>query len=119
MDQGGKLWRSTALRNIVAKAGYGMEPTGIDSPHQNGKVERLSGTFGVPHGSLSFILCRSSTQKYWSSALVHAVHLNNRLWHSALTCTPYKAWNHTPPNMSHLRVFGSLVTPRRPGPRPA
>jgi hypothetical protein len=27
MDQGGKLWRSTALRNIVAEAGYGMEPS--------------------------------------------------------------------------------------------
>jgi hypothetical protein len=57
--------------------------------------------------------------KYWSSALVHAVHLKNRIWYSALTCTPYKAWNHTPPNLSHLRVFGSLVAPRRPGPRPA
>jgi hypothetical protein len=44
MDQGGKLWCSADLRTIVADAGCCMEPTGSDSPHQNGKVERLNGT---------------------------------------------------------------------------
>jgi hypothetical protein len=117
MDQGGELWRSAALRAIVAEAGYGMEPTGSDSPHQNGKVECSNGTFGVMVRSLLY--SAGLPPKYWSSALAHAVHLKNRLWHSALTCTHYEAWNHTPPNISHLRVFGSLVTPRRPGPRPA
>jgi hypothetical protein len=39
VDQGGELWCTAAPRIIVAEAGYGMEPTGSDSPHQNGKVK--------------------------------------------------------------------------------
>jgi hypothetical protein len=110
MDQGGELWRSAALGPIVAEAGYGMKPTGSDSPHQNGKVEHLNGTFGV---MVRFLLYSAGLPpKYWSSALIHAVHLKNRLWQPALNCTPYEAWNHTTPNLSHLHVFGSLVTPR-------
>jgi hypothetical protein len=88
MDQGGELWRSAALRTIVAEAGNDMEPTGSDSPHQNGKVEQLNGTFGVMVRSLLYNA--GLPPKYWSAALVHAVHLKNRLWHSALDCTPYE-----------------------------
>mgnify|MGYP006166984397 FL=1 len=73
LDQGGELWRSAALRDVTANAGYIMEPTGSDSPHQNGKVERLNGTFGVMVRSLLY--SSGLPPKYWSAALVHAVHL--------------------------------------------
>ena len=117
LDQGGELWRSAALRDVTANAGYIMEPTGSDSPHQNGKVERLNGTFGVMVRSLLY--SSGLPPKYWSAALVHAVHLKNRLWHSALACTPFELWNGHKPDLSHLRVFGSLLTTRIPGDRPA
>ena len=117
IDQGGELWRSDTLRHITATAGYVMEPTGSDSPHQNGKVERLNGTFGVMVRSLLY--SSGLPPQYWSAALVHSVHLKNRLWHSALDVTPFEAWNGTQPDVSHLRVFGSLLTAKIPGHRPA
>ena len=52
---------------------------------------------------------------YWSDALLHAVYLKNRLWHSALDITPFEALNKRRPNISHLRVFGSRLTARIPG----
>ena len=47
--------------------------------------------------------------EYWSYALNHAVYLFNRLYHSTIHMTPYQRLRHTPPNPSHLRVFGSKV----------
>lgn len=117
MDQGGELWTSDALRRIVLAANYTMEPTGNDCPQQNGKVERLNGTYGVMVRALLY--SAGLPPKYWSAALLHAVHLKNRLWHSAIDCTPYQAWTGKVPDISHLRVFGSLISPRRNGPRPA
>jgi hypothetical protein len=47
VNQGGELWRSADFKAVVAQAGYSLEPTGADSPHQNGKAEHLNGTFGA------------------------------------------------------------------------
>ena len=77
IDQGGELWRSNELRKVVLEAKYVMEPSGNDSPNQNRKVERLNGTFGIMVQSLLY--SSGLPPKYWSSALLHAVHLKNRL----------------------------------------
>jgi hypothetical protein len=47
MDHGSDLWRSEKIRTVAAKHDYMLEPTGSDSPSQNGKVECLNGTFSV------------------------------------------------------------------------
>jgi hypothetical protein len=112
------LWHSNELRKVVLEAKYVMEPIGNDSPNQNGKVEWLNGTFGIMVRSLLY--SSGLPPKYWSSALLHAVvHLKNRLWHSAIDQTPYGAWTGNKPNFSHLRVFGSLLSLRQNGHRPA
>ena len=41
----------------------------------------------------------------WLAALVLAVTLKNRHWHSALGCTPYEGWTGNVPHVSYLRVF--------------
>src|SRR5688500_12508557 len=53
--------------------------------------------------------------RFWSSALTHAVYLKNCLWHSAISMTPFEAYSGQQPSLSHLCVFGSKVTARRPG----
>jgi transposase InsO family protein len=75
VDQGGELWRSADFKYVVAQAGYILKPTGADSPHQNGKAERLNGTFGAMVCSLLY--SSGLPPKYWWAALVHAVHLKN------------------------------------------
>ena len=117
VDQGGELCTSEALRQVFFAAGYSLEPTGNDSANQNGKVERINGTLATMVRSLLY--SAGLHPKFWSYALLHAVHLKNRLWHSSINQTPFQAWTGTRPDISHLRTFGSLVSPRRNGIRPA
>jgi hypothetical protein len=117
MDQGGELWGSDQLRDIAHAAGYVIEPTGSDSAWQNGKVERLNGTFGVMVRCLLYSAGLSA--KFWSAALIHAVYLKNRLYHKAIGQTPYEGWTGIKPELDHLRTFGALVTSRKPGKRPS
>jgi hypothetical protein len=117
VDQGGEFARSKDFRKIVSQHGYVVEPTGSDTPSQHGRVERLNQTFGVMVRSLLY--SSGLTPRFWSDALIHAVYLKNRLWHGAIQRTPYEAYFSEKPGLSHLRVFGSLVTSRISGDRPA
>jgi hypothetical protein len=118
MDQGGNLWRSSKLCDVIATSGYIIEPTGSDSANQNGKVERLNGTFGVMVRALLYS-AGLRVVSFWSRALLHAVYLKNRLYHRAIHCTSYQAWTGNLPNLTSLHIFGSLVTSRTPGTSPA
>lgn len=66
--------------------------------------------------SLSFSTGISA--RFWSAALVHAVYLKGKLWHSAIEKTPYETWTGFKPDHSHLRMFGALFTARKPGKQP-
>jgi hypothetical protein len=117
MDQGGELWGSDQLRYIAHAAGYVIEPTGSDSVWQNGKVERLNGTFGVMVRCLLYSAGLSA--KFWSAALIQAVYLKNRFYHKAIGKAPYEGWTGIKPELDHLRTFGALVAERKPEKRPA
>jgi hypothetical protein len=117
MDQGGELWGSAQLRYIANAAGYIIEPTGSDSAWQNGKVERLNGTFGVMVRCLLYSAGLSA--KFWSAALINTVYLKTSLYNKAIGMTPYEGWTGMNPELDHLRTFGALVTARKPGKRPA
>jgi hypothetical protein len=47
IDQGEELWRSKLLCDVAAKAGYAIDPTGLDAGNENDKVEGTNGTFGA------------------------------------------------------------------------
>jgi hypothetical protein len=98
---------------VFFDAGYSLNTTGNDSANQNGKVERINGTLATMVRSLLY--SAGLHPHFWSYALLHAVHLKNRLWHSSINQTPFQAWTGTRPDISHLRTFGSLVSPRRNG----
>ena len=53
--------------------------------------------------------------KYWSSALIHAAYLHNRLVHSITKHTPFKGFFGEKLNLTALRVFGSRVCVKRTG----
>ena len=116
-DQGGELARSEAFRSICMSKGYLVEPTGADSPSQNGGVERWNGTLAVTVRSLLY--GSGLSPKYWSAALSHAVYLHNRRVHMVTRRTPYEMWHGKKPNLTHLRVFGSRVCVKKSGDRPA
>jgi hypothetical protein len=86
-DQGGELARSFAYSDLILrKHKYVMEPTGADSPSQNGAVEIYNAKLAVRTRTLLF--GSGLPAKYWSSALVHAVYLHNRLVHMSVSSRP-------------------------------
>ena len=107
-DQGGELAYSTEFHTLILKDySYKVEPTGAESPSQNGDVERFNQTIdattrGLLYGS-------SLHANFWSYAVVHSVYINNCLVHCRTKRTPYEALTGTKPDMRHLRVFGTRV----------
>jgi hypothetical protein len=115
-DQGGKLARSNTFRDMVlAEIGYIVEPTGADSPSQNGGAESYNHTLAVKVRTLLYGAGLPAC--FWSAALLHAVYLHNRLVHSATDRTPYKGWYGCKPDVTHLKTFGSQVCVKRTGSR--
>jgi hypothetical protein len=113
-DQGGELARSSHLLDMVLrKYNYVFEPTGADSPSQNGAVEIYNDKLAVRARTLLY--GSGLPAKYWSAALVHSVYLANRLVHTVIKKTPFEAYYGLKPDIGHLKLFGSRVCVKRSG----
>ncbi len=107
-DQGGKLARSDSFCDTMLKEfGYVVQPTGADSPLQNGGAESYNHTLVIKVCTLLYGAGLSA--RFWSAALLHAVYLHNQLVHSATGKTLYEGWYGCKPNVSHLKTFGLWV----------
>lgn len=96
---------------------YVVEPTGADSPSQNGQAERYNESIATTTRTLLY--GADLTARYWSAAAIHAVYLLNRRPHSAINKTPFEAWWDVKPDLSALKVFGSRVCVKVTGKRKA
>jgi len=115
-DQGGELARSAAFQDtLLCDFHYTLEPTGADSPSQNGAVEIYNDKFAVRTRTLLY--GSGLPAKFWSAALLHSVYLHNRLIHSETRITPLEGYFGVKPDLSHLKVFGSRVCVKRSGDR--
>ena len=82
-DQGGELARSSEFKTVLeSEFGYIVEPTGADSPSQNGGSEIYNDKLAVKTRTLLYQ--SNLPPKFWSSALIHSVYLHNRLVHRHL-----------------------------------
>jgi len=90
---------------------YTVEPTGADSPSQNGGAEIYNGTLAVKVRTLLY--GSGLPAKFWSAALLHSVYLHNHLVHSSVGMTPYEAWYGRRPDVTFLKTFGSKVCVRQ------
>ena len=88
-DQGGELARSSAFQDMLLRDfHYTLEPTGADSPSQNGAVEIYNDKFTVQTRTLLY--GSGLLAEFWSVALLHSVYLQNRLVHSKTKVTPFE-----------------------------
>jgi hypothetical protein len=88
-DQGGELaWSDKFRTAMLDNFGYVVEPTGADSPLQNGGAEIYNNTLAVKVRTLLY--GSGLTAKFWSVALIHAIYLHKRLVHSATGIMPFK-----------------------------
>ncbi len=71
-DQGGELARSSAIQDMLLRDfHYTLEPTGADSPAQNGAVKIYNDKFTVR--TCSLLYGSGLPAKFWSAALLHSV----------------------------------------------
>jgi hypothetical protein len=117
-DQGGELASISAFCDVLMREfRYCLEPTGADSPSQNGAVEIYNDKLGIRTRALLYGACLPA--KYWSAALVHSVYLHNRLVHTATMSTPFEYYYGVKPDLEFLKTFGSRVCVKRSGDRRA
>jgi hypothetical protein len=114
-DNGGELAGSTDFCQEIANHGYLVEPTAPDASNQNGLAER-------PHKTLKErVRCLLYTASlgilFWADALLHAVWLYNRTYHSRIEKTPFQAYTKRIPTLDGLLTFGCRVTPKKAGRR--
>jgi hypothetical protein len=104
MDQGNKLARSDGFQTTMLKEfDYIVEPTGMDSPSQNGGAEIYNNTLAIK--VLTLFYRSGLPAKFWSAALLHAVYLHNQLVHLATGKTPFKGWYNCKPDVAYLKTF--------------
>jgi hypothetical protein len=90
-----------------------MEPTGADSPLQNGSVEIYNDKLSVRTWTLLY--GTGLPAKFWSAALLHSVYLHNWMVHTVVKKTPYEGYYRFKPDIGHLKLFGSRVRVKRSG----
>lgn len=106
-DLCGELVSTSRFWELVLTRGYIIEPTGADSPSQNGVVEKVNNMLTI----LVCVLLYSSIlhAKFWSADLFNAVYLHKRQFVPSLGCTLYKVWYGVQSDLQQLKVFGSWV----------
>jgi hypothetical protein len=110
-DGGGELGGSAEARQALQDHNAVMEITGPDSSSQNGLGERPHRTLAEKARCLLYTAGLGII--FGMDALIHAVWLYNRTYHTAIEMTPYQAaTGHIPP-MDKLLTWGCRVTPKR------
>ena len=117
LDQGGELFNNPDIKNLFQKYGYDILPTGADSSHQNGPVERGHRTLA---NSMRALLSGANLPiKFWPYAFYHALRLSNAFPERGHTESPLMKATAKREDLSNFRTFGCRVWVRPPGRRSA
>ena len=110
-DNGGEF-SSTVLLEYLQNRNIYMEPTPPYSPPSNGMAERANRTM---MDKVRALLYNAKLPKsFWGEAYIHANLLRNLSPRAGQNITPWEARYGTTPDLSVLRVFGSLAYLKTP-----
>ena len=106
-DKGGE-YMSKAFQKFCDEQGITRQHTVRNRPQQNGVAERFNRN--LEEGIIAMLQEAGLPSTYWGEALCTLVYVLNRTPSSARPgTTPYEAWFGVKPNVSNLRIFGSLA----------
>ena len=77
------------------------------TPEQNGKAERDHRT--TVESARSMIHHNEIPIYLWAEAVNHAVYVLNRFLTANTTITPFEIWHKRKPDLTNLRIFGSVT----------
>ena len=105
-DNGGE-YTSKDFDVFCTEKGISRQFTNPDCPEQNGVSERLNRT--IIEGARSILYNAKLPLGFWAEAVSTVVYLRNRSPASSLNGrTPFELFNNRIPDVSNLRVFGSI-----------
>ncbi len=106
-DQGTE-YLNDGLKTWLREQGIELQTTAPYSPSQNGAAERLNRT--LIELTRAMLVANDIPTFLWEYAVMHAAYLRERAPTRPLQGkTPYEAWFHKKPDVSHLREFGIPV----------
>ena len=106
-DNGGEFCNSE-MKRLLAKHGIVHQTTNSYTPEQNGMAERMNRT--VVEKGRCLLFEAELEKKFWAEAVNTAVYLKNRTIAAGLgEKTPYEMWYQRKPDVSNLRIFGSIA----------
>jgi hypothetical protein len=94
-------WRILYLK----KCGIRKEITAPYSPDQSGVSERANRT--IVERTKAIMADMDIPKHLWFKVAKSVVYLKNRSPTKSVPTTPYEAWHHQKPNLSHLRIIGT------------
>ena len=107
-SDGGGEYMSNEFQDYLRACGIKHQVTVRYTPQQNGCAERYNRT--VCESARAMIFDANLPKSFWAEAVYTSVYVRNRLPTAALkNATPHQLWFGTKPDISHLRVFGSLA----------
>lgn len=109
-DNGGE-YTSNDFKSFCKSKGIQISYTAPYNPEMNSISERLNRT--LQEKALSMLLAAGLERKYWNEAILAANYIKNRCPTSAygrqfIDKTPGELWYGKKPDLSHIRVFGSI-----------
>ena len=103
-----KEYLSTRFQTFIRNKGIRHETTAPYAPEQNSIVDRDN--HSIVKCARSMLYHKHVPLTFWTEAVNTAAYILNRVASRTLHgLTPYEKWTGSKPNVSHLRVFGSLV----------
>jgi hypothetical protein len=96
------------IPQFYSSKGIIHQTTCVESPEQNGRVERKHQD--ILNIGRALLFQANLPKSFWSFAVQHATYLLNRLPTSVLdNKSPYELMHNDSPSLEHLKVFGSLT----------
>ena len=105
-DNGGEYYNSSFVEWLSRK-GIRHESSAPHTPEQNGVSERANRT--IVEGGRCVLYAQHIPLELWAEAISCTVYVLNRVISKTSPVTPYQNWYGSKPNLSHLRIFGSIA----------
>lgn len=103
----GREFCNKDMSKYLESRGIAHETTAPYTPQQNGKAERENRT--IVESARTMLHAKNLPLILWAEAVNCAVYVLNRTVLAANEVTPYEEWVGKPPNLKHLRIFGSTA----------
>ncbi|KAJ8882499.1 hypothetical protein PR048_014310 [Dryococelus australis] len=104
---GGSGYVANKLTDLCRERGIKIDYTPAETPKLNGRAERLNRTLMDKTRALLFD--SGLGKELWGEALCTATYLLNRSPSATVDTTPAELWHGKKPDLSNLKLFGSLA----------